>query len=207
MQRTTSALTATVLGAVLTASTAVARQAPAPDDAPPVGASSTKPRPGPESAAEAANSQLYGMSVTRGARYLLRNGLDYLSYQQYDRALKFLREAETRINDQKTRKVQMELNAAEVTALKQGIEAAQRGLRRASNAESPYALSDKSRPANGFTPAKPSTQMAARSSKTTTRTAKAAPVAPRDLLGSDDRRSGPACPIGEWRKATKRSTW
>ena len=36
------------------------------------------------------------MPATRGARYLLRNGLDYLGYQQYERALKFLREAETR---------------------------------------------------------------------------------------------------------------
>ena len=34
------------------------------------------------------------MTATRGPRYLLRNGLDYLSYQQYERALKFLREAE-----------------------------------------------------------------------------------------------------------------
>ena len=187
LQRTTSALTATVLGAVLTAATAVARQAPAPDDAPPVGTSSTTTKTGPESASEAANSQLYGMSVTRGARYLLRNGLDYLSYQQYDRALKFLREAEARVNDQKTRKVQMELNGAEVTALKQGIEAAQRGLRRASNAESPYALSDKSRPANGFTPAKPSTLVAARGGKANSlsRNAKAAPVTPRELLGSE----------------------
>ena len=32
-----------------------------------------------------ATSQLYGMSATRGARYLLRNGLDYLGYQQYER--------------------------------------------------------------------------------------------------------------------------
>ena len=45
-------------------------------------------------------------------------------------------------------------------ALKQGIEAAQRGLRRASDAESPYALSDQSRPGNGFTPARPATRLA-----------------------------------------------
>ena len=97
MQRTTSALTTAVLGAVLTASTVLAQQAPSPDDAPP-GVSSSANRQRPESATAAANSQLYGMTVTRGARYLLRNGLDYLSYQQYDRALKFLREAEARIN-------------------------------------------------------------------------------------------------------------
>ena len=103
-------------------------------------------------------------------------------------ALKFLREAEVRITDQKTRKVQMELNEAEVTALKQGIEAAQRGLRRASNAESPYALSDKSRPANGFTPAKPLAQLAAHGNQTNAmnRQAKATPVAPRNPLASDD---------------------
>ena len=48
------------------------------------------------------------MTTSRGARYLLRNGLDYLSYQQYDRSLKFLREAETR---------KKELNDAEKLAL------------------------------------------------------------------------------------------
>ena len=74
----------------------------------------------PTSATAAANSQLYGMTVTRGARYLLRNGLDYLSYQQYDRALKFLREAEARITEQKSRKVQKELNDAEVTRAQAG---------------------------------------------------------------------------------------
>ena len=166
MQRTTSALTTAVLGAVLTASTAVAQQAPVPGDAPPAGASPAKAPP--TTSAEAADSQVYGMSVTRGARYLLRNGLDYLSYQQYDRALKFLRDAEARINEQKTRtdqrgrKVPLELNSAEMTALRQGIESAQRGLRRASNAESPYALSERSRPGNGFAPATPSSRLAAR---------------------------------------------
>ena len=34
---------------------------------------------------------IYGATSTRGARYLMRNGLDYLNYQQFERALKFLR--------------------------------------------------------------------------------------------------------------------
>ena len=192
MQRTTSALTAVVLGAALTASMAIAQQASSPDDAPSAGASAAKTAPG--TAAEAANGQLYGMSVTRGARYLMRNGLDYLSYQQYDRALKFLREAEARVNDQtahktdqKGRKVQVELNAAEMTVLKQGIEAAQRGLRRASNAEASYALSDRSRTGNGFMPAKPSTQLAARNNQTDApnrKTRAAASISP-SLIGND----------------------
>ena len=147
MQRTTSALTTAVLGAVLTASTVLAQQLVAPDDSPPGGSSATKSNATLDSAA--ANSQVYGMTVTRSARVLLRNGLDYLSYQQYDRALKFLRDAEARVNQQKSLKVKkelLELSDAEVLVLKQGIEAAQRGLRKASNAESPYALSDQSRP-------------------------------------------------------------
>ena len=160
LRHTTSTLTTVVLGAVLAASTALAQEAPSPNDRPAGKGPSGKTKTGPRSAAEAANSQVYGMSTTRGARYLLRNGLDYLRYQQYDRALSFLREAETRITDQKSRKVQTELNDAEVSALKQGIEAAQRGLRRASTAETPYALSDHGRPANGFTPAKSSTRLA-----------------------------------------------
>ena len=192
MRRTTSALTAAVLGAALTASMVVAQQASPPDDAPSEGAPTAKTAPG--TAAEAANSQLYGMSVTRGARYLLRNGLDYLSYQQYDRALKFLREAEARVTDQKAhisdqkgRKVQVELNAAELTALKQGIEAAQRGLRRASNAEASYALSDRSHTGNGFTPAKPSTQLTARNIQTDppNRRTRAAASTPPGLIGND----------------------
>jgi hypothetical protein len=192
LQRTTSALTAAVLGAALAASMAFAQHASPPDDAPSAGPSAAKTATG--TTAEEANGQLYGMSVTRGARYLLRNGLDYLSYQQYDRALKFLREAEARVNDQtahktdqKGRKVQVELNAAELTALKQGIEAAQRGLRRASNAEASYALSDKSRTGNGFTPAKPSTQLAARNNQSDApnRKTRAAASTPTSLIAND----------------------
>jgi len=94
------------------------------------------------------------MSATRGARYLLRNGLDYLNYQQYERALKFLREAEAR---------KKELNDAERTVLKQGVQSAQRGLRQAADAEFPYALSEQSRNRNGFRPAKPEIPIADRS--------------------------------------------
>ncbi len=76
---------------------------------------------------------------------MLRNGLDYLNYQQYERALKFLREAEAH---------QKELNDAEKRALKRGIERAQRGLREAAEADTPYAVSERSRRRNGFTVAK-----------------------------------------------------
>ena len=94
------------------------------------------------------------MAATRGARYLLRNGLDYINYQEYDRALRYLREAETR---------QKELNDAERRALKQAIERAQRGLREAVGSEAPYALSRRSHRAGGFAPAKPDTAIAAAS--------------------------------------------
>ena len=106
MQRTTSALTTVVLGAALTASTVLAQQLVAPDDSRPEGSSATKSNAALDSTA--ANSQVYGMTVTRSARVLLRNGLDYLSYQQYDRALKFLRDAEARVNQQKSLKVKKE---------------------------------------------------------------------------------------------------
>jgi hypothetical protein len=93
---------------------------------------------------------VYGMSSTRGARHLLRNGLDYLNYGEYQRALKFLRETESRKD---------ELNDAEKLMLRQCIEKAQRGLREASNVELPYALSDQARNRNGFNPAKPATRI------------------------------------------------
>jgi hypothetical protein len=192
LQHTTSALTTAIFGAALTASTVLAQQLPSQDDAPAAESSSAKSLAVPNSATAAVNSQLYGMTATRGARYLLRNGLDYLSYQQYDRALKFLRDAEARVDQQKVRKVQKELNDAEVLALKQGIDAAQRGLRRASDAESPYALSDQSRPSHGFTPAKPMTRLAANSNQARSpdRMVKATSPAPPNLLGSDGDEKG-----------------
>ncbi|HLH29254.1 MAG TPA: hypothetical protein VKW77_10075, partial [Acidimicrobiales bacterium] len=92
-------------------------------------------------------ASLYGAAGNRGARHLLRNGLDYLQYQQYERALKFLREAESK---------EKELSAAERQELKRGIEQAQAGLRSASDAGvAPYALSERSRRRNGFSPARP----------------------------------------------------
>jgi hypothetical protein len=187
LQRTTSALTTAVLGAVLTASTVLAQQLAPPDDSPKGGSPATL-----DAATAAANSQVYGMTVSRSARVLLRNGLDYLSYQQYDRALKFLREAESRINQQKSAKGQKELNDAEVLALKQGIESAQRGLRRASDAESPYALSDQSRPGNGFTAAKLPTQIAENSkhTKSMNRRPTSATTTSSGLLGSDGDEQG-----------------
>jgi hypothetical protein len=63
-----------------------------------------------------------GSKAERGARYLLRNGLDYLAYpQEYGRALAFLRQAEAQ---------QAELSEAERQELKRGIQRAEGGLRR-----------------------------------------------------------------------------
>ena len=89
----------------------------------------------------------------------MRNGLDYLQYQQYERALKFLRDAEAK---------QRELSAREVQELKRGIDRAQAGLRAAADATAPYALSDQSRHRNGFTAARPEarTAVAARTGAT-----------------------------------------
>ena len=98
---------------------------------------------------------IVGMAATRGARYLLRNGLDYINYQEYERALKYLREAETR---------QKELNDSERRTLKQAIERAQRGLREAVGSQAPYALSHRTRRPGGFSPARPDTQTAAKPS-------------------------------------------
>ncbi|MEO6810540.1 MAG: hypothetical protein ABI353_15600 [Isosphaeraceae bacterium] len=58
---------------------------------------------------------------TRGVRFLLRNGLDYLDkYQEYDRALVYLREAESR---------QSELDDAERKTLNQALQRALQGMR------------------------------------------------------------------------------
>ncbi len=148
MRRRTSALSTAILGAALTASMVSAQQLRESDRA----ARTASDDSTSKSSTASAESTLYGMTAARGARYLLRNGLDYLNYQQYERALKFLRDAESR---------QKELNDAEKRALKQGIERAQRGLREAADtgATSPYAISERSRRRNGFTVAKPDVQV------------------------------------------------
>ncbi len=163
MRRTTSALTTTILGAALAAS-AVSAQQILPSDSNRRGDSAasaaqatpapgTSPAAGTDAGSATTTDPIVGMAATRGARYLLRNGLDYINYQEYERALKYLREAELR---------QKELSSSEKLALKQAIERAQRGLREAVGSQAPYALSQRTRRPGSFSPAKPSTQLAVR---------------------------------------------
>ena len=117
MRRPTSALASAVLGTALAASTVTAQMSPP--------ASATAESPGGEGSASmpvpvTASPTDAPINPARGARSLLRNGWDYVTYQEYERALQFFREAERR---------QKELNDAERIKLKQGIERAQRGLR------------------------------------------------------------------------------
>jgi hypothetical protein len=156
LRRNTSALTRAALVAVVAVSTVNAQQS-GPAGALPVDqfASSNSKVEG-TSVRKSVGDPVYGMSSTRGARYLLRNGLDYLNYGEYQRALKFLRETESRKD---------ELNNAEKVVLQQSIERAQRGLREATDAESPYALSDQARNRNGFNPAKPDTRIASQNNR------------------------------------------
>ena len=148
MRRIKSAMTTAVLVVVFAATTVKAQQSN-PSGSEPLGQSQPSDRTArPGQTRPSPDDQVYGVAVTRGARYLLRNGLDYLNYREYERALKFLREAETRKG---------ELNKAEKQVLQNGIESAKRGLRQAAGAESPYALSERSRNRNGFSPAKAET--------------------------------------------------
>ncbi len=151
MRRIKSAMTTAILGAALAASTVKAQQSnPSGTESPGQSTSSDRTtRPG--SVRKSADDQVYGTAVTRGARYVMRNGLDYLNYKEYERALKFLREAETRKD---------ELTKAEKQVLQNGIEVAKRGLRQAAGADAPYALSERSHNHNGFSPAKPETNVA-----------------------------------------------
>ena len=60
-------------------------------------------------------------TMTRSARQLVRNGLDYLNnYHDYDRALAFFRDADAR---------KAELSEPDRQQLAKGIEKARRGLR------------------------------------------------------------------------------
>ena len=153
MQRTTPVLSTVILGVVLAASLVNAQQVrSARNEAVDPSASSTGAA-GSSSTSKTIGDPVYGMSSPRPARYLLRNGVDYLNYREYERALKFLRETELRKD---------ELNDAEKLVLKQSIEKAQRGLRHAADAESPYALSAQASNRNGFSPAKSDTRVASR---------------------------------------------
>ncbi len=115
MRRIKPAMTTAVLVAVF-AATPVKAQQSNPSGSEPLGQSQPsgrtaragQTRPSPD-------DQVYGVAVTRGARYLMRNGLDYLNYREYERALKFLREAEIRKD---------ELTKAEKQVLQNGIESA-----------------------------------------------------------------------------------
>ena len=197
LRRTTSALTTTILGAVLTSSTISAQQFQPSDnarrDSPAASASATEPAPAPASpsstmtptGADANTDSITGMAATRGARYLLRNGLDYINYQEYERALKYLREAEAR---------QKQLTDAEKLKLKQAIERAQRGLREAVGSQAPYALSRRSRQPGGFAPAQPDTRIGSLPASAEPRVSQALPrpVASRegDDLGQPIRLAG-----------------
>ncbi len=90
------------------------------------------------------------MMSSRAARYLLRNGLDYLNYREYDRALNFFRVIETR---------QGELTDQERQQLRKGIARAQQGKREAVNG--PHVVAHpQGRPTNppgAFALAKPAT--------------------------------------------------
>jgi len=199
LRRKMSALTTTILGAVVTASTVSAQQLPASNRA--QRTNSADSATAPESESEQPDT-LFGMTAMRGVRYLLRNGLDYLNYQQYERALKFLREAEKRQTDLEIALKQRPgargsaapgdgLNKAEKLALKQGIERAQRGLRDAADAEVPYALSDRSRRRNGFMAAKPDNQVASNTdSAPAPPTRKANRLDPPSRLGNESEDQG-----------------
>lgn len=64
------------------------------------------------------------MMASKATRYLLRNGMDYLVYREYARALSFFRAVEAR---------QGELSDADRVTLKKGIAQAQQGMREAVN--------------------------------------------------------------------------
>jgi hypothetical protein len=146
LRRIKSVLTKVALAAIITASIVKAQQQQ-PTAAEPFDQIADSPDPSNKSLTpKSGGDSLYGISSTRGIRYLLRNGLDYLEYGEYKRALIFLRETESRKN---------ELNNVEILVLKKSIEKAQRGLRDGANAADPYALSDRARDQDGFIPAKP----------------------------------------------------
>ncbi|MFO0950504.1 MAG: hypothetical protein U0835_05005 [Isosphaeraceae bacterium] len=132
MRRPTSALAKALLSTALAATTTLSADRVQAQPPPPMTGS------GSDAGGGAAGSP---MNPARSARHLVRNGWDYIAYQEYERALGFFREAESR---------KAELTEAEKVKLAQGIERAQRGLRETSigmRTDRPYARSGRnSRP-------------------------------------------------------------
>ena len=117
MRRSTLALSSSLAAIGLSASIALAQQS---SRGPTFGVSAQARAPEPAPADESIDPSM----ATRPTRYLLRNGLDYLNYREYARALSFFRAAEARQGD---------LNEAEALQLKKGIARAQQGMREAVN--------------------------------------------------------------------------
>ena len=144
MRRPTSVLASAVLGTALAASTVTAQMSPpASASGPGVEGSAAVP------ASVTASPSDAPVNPARGARHLLRNGWDYITYQEFDRALLFFREAERR---------QKELTDVERIKLQQGIERAQRGVREKAigvKGEPAYALSGGQRRPGGLALARP----------------------------------------------------
>jgi hypothetical protein len=82
------------------------------------------PAPGSGATPPSAADGLDPSMAARPARYLLRNGMDYLAYREYERALSFLKAIQNR---------QEELSEIERIQLKKGITLAQQGIREAAN--------------------------------------------------------------------------
>jgi len=122
LRRPTFALTSALAAIGLTAGIAGAQQPPSR-------------APSPEAAAA---DPIDPSMASKATRYLLRNGMDYLAYHEYDRALNFFRAVESRRN---------ELNEAELAQLKKGIARAQQGKREAVN--SPRAAASRRGPSQG----------------------------------------------------------
>ena len=114
MRRSTLALSSSLAAIGLTASIALAQQlsqAPAPGSAPP----------------PASDDSIDPSMAGRPTRYLLRNGLDYLAYREYSRALSFFRAVEARQGRVHRARVRSRLNEVNSRQLKNGIAKAQQG--------------------------------------------------------------------------------
>ena len=154
MRRPTSALAAAFLGTALVATTVSAQQyvpsllgdPPTQTGAPgalttatPASSTAEDARPNPASPpsdAGAAPPLSQAINPARTAKTLVRNGWDFITYQEYDRALAFFKEADAR---------KAELTDAERSRLKQGIARARQALllsKKGVKSDSAYAVSD-----------------------------------------------------------------
>ena len=174
MRRKMSALTTTIFGAVVTASSVSAQQSPSADQTPRAQSAAL------ESAAASDPDPLFGMTAMRRRAICCVTGwIISTTSNTIAHSSSCAKPRIARRNSAKPRNFRSSKESS-----------AQRGLRDAADAESPYALSDRSQHRNGFMAAKPDIRVASNGDRTKATSPRPSRPDQPPKLGSDNEDQG-----------------